>query len=271
MVLRVGLILICSKCMHVCLVVAYYLVLRAGCLLILYFLLLERRSQTSLKEKSLSRRPSMFPCYLCGRLFGENSICIHEPQCLKKWKAENDQLPSNKRRPVPQKPDVSLSGKFCHLFILMLTTSVIIDFSTSLFWRRLQNNPNCYHQHQVLDFSYKKIIDKNKTSFGIALSFELLVVLRAGFTTFFDRSTTSLPGDIFRSLFFPVMDFRFTENLEALEKSAGIDYIERSPTFSVSFMIFPSDRNLACMQFGKSKQLERGRRERGILVLCKES
>ncbi|CAG9766422.1 unnamed protein product [Ceutorhynchus assimilis] len=52
----------------------------------------------------------LFPCYLCGKLFTVNSIYIHEPQCLKKWKIENDKLPASKRRPVPLKPDV----KFTH-------------------------------------------------------------------------------------------------------------------------------------------------------------
>ncbi|XP_066262351.1 zinc finger protein 474-like isoform X1 [Euwallacea similis] len=55
-------------------------------------------------------RSHMLPCYLCGRLFSISSIYIHEPQCLKKWKIENDKLPPNKQRSVPLKPDI----KFTH-------------------------------------------------------------------------------------------------------------------------------------------------------------
>ncbi|KRT78914.1 hypothetical protein AMK59_7761 [Oryctes borbonicus] len=51
----------------------------------------------------------MFPCYLCGRLFSVNSIYIHEPQCLKKWRTENDKLPPHKRRPEPLKPDIKFT------------------------------------------------------------------------------------------------------------------------------------------------------------------
>lgn len=54
----------------------------------------------------------MFPCYLCGRLFTVNSIYIHEPQCLKKWKVENDKLPPSKRRSVPLKPDIKFTGEY---------------------------------------------------------------------------------------------------------------------------------------------------------------
>lgn len=50
------------------------------------------------------RRPVI--CYLCGRQFGTKSISIHEPQCLKKWHAENDKLPRHLRRTEPKKPDV---------------------------------------------------------------------------------------------------------------------------------------------------------------------
>ena len=45
-------------------------------------------------------------CYVCGREFGSSSVTIHEPQCLKKWHAENDKLPKNQRRQAPTKPDL---------------------------------------------------------------------------------------------------------------------------------------------------------------------
>jgi ribosomal protein L32 len=59
-----------------------------------------------------TRRPTTVICYICGREFGSKSISIHEPQCMKKWHAENDRLPKNQRRPAPVKPDIlpSLTG-----------------------------------------------------------------------------------------------------------------------------------------------------------------
>ena len=51
-------------------------------------------------------RPVAVVCYICGREFGSKSIGIHEPQCLKKWEAENSRLPKAQRRPRPRKPDV---------------------------------------------------------------------------------------------------------------------------------------------------------------------
>ncbi|KAL1513549.1 hypothetical protein ABEB36_002949 [Hypothenemus hampei] len=76
-------------------------------------------SQASSPKSSKDERPTsgakapMFPCYLCGKLFTVNSIYIHEPQCLKMWKIENDKLPASKRRAVPLKPDIKFtqSGK----------------------------------------------------------------------------------------------------------------------------------------------------------------
>eukprot|EP00058_Branchiostoma_floridae_P024438 XP_002609928.1 hypothetical protein BRAFLDRAFT_85876 [Branchiostoma floridae] len=52
------------------------------------------------------RRPATVVCYICGREFGTKSISIHEPQCMKKWHIENDQLPKSMRRPEPKKPEV---------------------------------------------------------------------------------------------------------------------------------------------------------------------
>ncbi|XP_018357848.1 PREDICTED: uncharacterized protein LOC108757779 [Trachymyrmex cornetzi] len=45
-------------------------------------------------------------CYICGRDFGSSSIAIHEPQCLKKWHAENDKLSPARKRKEPQKPEI---------------------------------------------------------------------------------------------------------------------------------------------------------------------
>ncbi|KAJ8304863.1 hypothetical protein KUTeg_018446 [Tegillarca granosa] len=52
-------------------------------------------------------------CYICGREFGSHSLSIHEPQCLKKWHAENDKLPKEQRRKPPVKPSIlpGIGGK----------------------------------------------------------------------------------------------------------------------------------------------------------------
>ncbi|NXK91351.1 ZN474 protein, partial [Formicarius rufipectus] len=52
------------------------------------------------------KRPPTVICYICGREYGTKSISIHEPQCLKKWHQENDNLPKHLRRPEPKKPKV---------------------------------------------------------------------------------------------------------------------------------------------------------------------
>ena len=36
-------------------------------------------------------------CYICGREFGSQSLGIHEPQCLEKWRAEQQLLPPGQR------------------------------------------------------------------------------------------------------------------------------------------------------------------------------
>lgn len=45
-------------------------------------------------------------CYICGREFGSSSVTIHEPQCLKKWQAENANLPKGQRRKPPTRPEM---------------------------------------------------------------------------------------------------------------------------------------------------------------------
>lgn len=54
--------------------------------------------------------PRTVVCYLCGREFGTKSLPIHEPQCLEKWKVQNDQLPREQRRPLPKKPEAISGG-----------------------------------------------------------------------------------------------------------------------------------------------------------------
>lgn len=55
----------------------------------------------------MSSGPKSVICYICGRQFGTASIGIHEPKCMEKWKAENNQLPREQRRPPPKKPEVA--------------------------------------------------------------------------------------------------------------------------------------------------------------------
>ncbi|XP_012519739.1 PREDICTED: zinc finger protein 474 [Propithecus coquereli] len=59
----------------------------------------------------ISARPRTLICYICGREFGTLSLPIHEPKCLEKWKIENDRLPRELRRPLPQKPQPLPTGQ----------------------------------------------------------------------------------------------------------------------------------------------------------------
>ncbi|KAF5400499.1 hypothetical protein PHET_05511 [Paragonimus heterotremus] len=58
-------------------------------------------------DSAVISKPRTVVCYICGREFGTKSIGIHEPQCLSKWKQENDRLPKSMRRPEPTKLDRS--------------------------------------------------------------------------------------------------------------------------------------------------------------------
>eukprot|EP00928_Gymnodinium_smaydae_P036295 TRINITY_DN25389_c0_g2_i6.p1 TRINITY_DN25389_c0_g2~~TRINITY_DN25389_c0_g2_i6.p1 ORF type:complete len:446 (-),score=46.53 TRINITY_DN25389_c0_g2_i6:557-1894(-) len=57
-----------------------------------------------------SSKPRTVVCHICGREFGTASIDIHIPQCAKKWEQAEAQKPSGQRRPLPQRPDVTVSG-----------------------------------------------------------------------------------------------------------------------------------------------------------------
>ena len=57
-------------------------------------------------KRKTARRPNFVFCYICGRQFTPASLPIHEPQCLEKWKVENQRLPREMRRPLPKKPEV---------------------------------------------------------------------------------------------------------------------------------------------------------------------
>ena len=58
------------------------------------------------KKQAAPAKPNFVLCYICGRKYGSASIAVHEPQCLEKWKVENDSLPKAQRRPLPKKPEV---------------------------------------------------------------------------------------------------------------------------------------------------------------------
>ncbi|XP_012303859.1 zinc finger protein 474 [Aotus nancymaae] len=60
-------------------------------------------------------RPRTVICYICGREFGTLSLPIHEPKCLEKWKMENDRLPMELQRPLPQKPQPLLTVQSSHV------------------------------------------------------------------------------------------------------------------------------------------------------------
>ncbi|XP_004384327.1 zinc finger protein 474 [Trichechus manatus latirostris] len=62
-----------------------------------------------------SRRPGFRVCYICGREFGSQSLAIHEPQCLEKWRIENSKLPKHLRRPEPSKPHPPSGKEFYSL------------------------------------------------------------------------------------------------------------------------------------------------------------
>ncbi|KAK3863135.1 hypothetical protein Pcinc_031048 [Petrolisthes cinctipes] len=68
------------------------------------------QSSSSSLNTSFGAKPTVV-CYICGREFGSLSIGIHEPQCLKKWRVENDNLPPDLRRPEPAKPQVVYDGE----------------------------------------------------------------------------------------------------------------------------------------------------------------
>ncbi|XP_071517852.1 uncharacterized protein [Panulirus ornatus] len=62
-------------------------------------------SSGTLFNASLNVAKPTVVCYICGREFGTMSISIHEPQCLRKWKLQNDNLPASLQRPEPRKPE----------------------------------------------------------------------------------------------------------------------------------------------------------------------
>ncbi|CAD5234816.1 unnamed protein product [Bursaphelenchus xylophilus] len=56
-------------------------------------------------EPARAKRSFVY-CYICGRMFGTKSIDIHQPQCLQKWRLENQKLPKHQRRTEPVQPEI---------------------------------------------------------------------------------------------------------------------------------------------------------------------
>ena len=61
-------------------------------------------SSSSSGSGGAAKVPPAVYCYICGKMFGTRSIGIHEPQCLDKWRLENEKLPAHQRRSEPIKP-----------------------------------------------------------------------------------------------------------------------------------------------------------------------
>jgi hypothetical protein len=66
--------------------------------------------QVSSESAVKSSGPKTVICYICGRQYGSTSIALHEPKCLEKWEIENNQLPLEKRRPTPKRPQALHAG-----------------------------------------------------------------------------------------------------------------------------------------------------------------
>eukprot|EP01043_Picozoa_sp_COSAG02_P001131 COSAG02_NODE_23_length_52893_cov_58.101868_11_plen_449_part_00 len=70
----------------------------------------ESKPRPKKSRRNKGAAPLMRTCYICGRGFGSSSLAIHEPQCLVKWKAQNELLPPEQRRPQPVRPDTNSSS-----------------------------------------------------------------------------------------------------------------------------------------------------------------
>ena len=73
--------------------------------------------------------PPAVYCYICGKMFGTRSIGIHEPQCLDKWRMENEKLPAHQRRSEPVKPQTR--ELHLHRFLLRCFCSYFYAFFPS--------------------------------------------------------------------------------------------------------------------------------------------
>ena len=64
----------------------------------------QEQSTTFQLPDALGGRPGAQQLFVEGEGFGSASLAIHEPQCMKKWEARNEQLPKGQREPRPVKP-----------------------------------------------------------------------------------------------------------------------------------------------------------------------
>ena len=71
-------------------------------------------------------------CYICGRDFGTRSIGIHLPSCQKKWEAQQEKLPKEKRRPLPTAPenfDKVISGEIKGKELIKMNQKAFDDYN----------------------------------------------------------------------------------------------------------------------------------------------
>jgi hypothetical protein len=62
-------------------------------------------------------------CYLCGLEFDTRVLNKHEDDCFKQWRKWNDSLPTEQRRPEPERPQFKfnkghsllLMPAYCHV------------------------------------------------------------------------------------------------------------------------------------------------------------
>jgi hypothetical protein len=80
----------------------------------------EAGSSSSSSGVGAVKVPPAVYCYICGKMFGTRSIGIHEPQCLDKWRIENEKLPAHQKRSEPIRPQSRELDLQCLLLLLLL-------------------------------------------------------------------------------------------------------------------------------------------------------
>jgi hypothetical protein len=93
--------------------------------------------------------PPALYCYICGKMFGTRSIAIHEPQCLEKWRLENETLPQHQRRSEPIKPQTReslcfpLLSSLSSLRLFFRLSALPLIFFSSLYSCNYPFIPSC--------------------------------------------------------------------------------------------------------------------------------